>query len=105
MIRFLLRFLGLWVLAAAFICLVYDGTRSIAASTFVKTEVRDIWTAIDQNSLARLKPAIENHAAWLWNPVMQTFLYQPTWLVLGVVGSFLILFGRKKKPLIGYGRD
>ncbi len=102
MIRFLLRFLGLWILAAAFVCLVYDGTRSIAASDLVKTQLRDIWTAIDQNSLARLKPAIENHA---WNPVVQIVLDQPTWLVLGVIGAFLILLGRKKKPLIGYGRD
>jgi hypothetical protein len=102
MIRFLLRFLGLWILAAAFVSLVYDGMRSIAASSLIITQLRDMWTAIDQNSLTRLKPAIENHA---WNPVIQAILNQPTSVVLGVLGSFLILLGRKKKPLIGYGRD
>jgi len=29
----------------------------------------------------------------------------PTWLVLGVLGSILMLIGRQKKTLIGYGRD
>ena len=29
----------------------------------------------------------------------------PTWLVLAVLAAILILLGRKKKPLIGYGRD
>ena len=33
------------------------------------------------------------------------FWRAPTWLVLGIIGSILILLGRKKKPLIGYGRD
>jgi hypothetical protein len=105
MIRFLLRFLGLWILAAAFVWLVIDGTKSIAANALVRTQLRDTWTAIDHNSRARLKPAIEQHAEWLWNPVIQTILDQPTWLVLGVIGSVLVLLGRKKKPLIGYGRD
>jgi hypothetical protein len=42
---------------------------------------------------------------WLWDPVMQTLLEQPTWLVLGVLGAILVLLGRKKPRLIGYGRD
>jgi hypothetical protein len=37
--------------------------------------------------------------------MMHALLEQPTFLVLGIVGSLLILIGRKKKPLIGYGRD
>ncbi len=44
-------------------------------------------------------------AEWLWNPVIQTILEQPTWLVLGMIGAILIVLGRKRKPLIGYGRD
>jgi len=32
-------------------------------------------------------------------------LAQPAFLALGVVGTFLILLGRKKKPLIGYSRN
>ena len=102
--RFLLRFIGLWILAAGFIALIYDGTKSIASTAFVATQLKDAWATIDQTSLVRLRPWIEQHAHWLWNPV-QTILAQPTWLVLGVIGSLLILCGRRRKPLIGYGRD
>jgi hypothetical protein len=106
MIRFLLRFLGLWILAAAFLWLVIDGTKSIAGNALSFTQLGKTWYDLSPNSLQLLQPAIERHVAvWLWNPVIQTVLEQPTWLVLGVLGSVLILLGRKKKPLIGYGRD
>jgi hypothetical protein len=106
MIRFLLRFLGLWILAAAFVWLVIDGTKSIAGNAVFFTQLGKTWYELNPNSLQLLQPAIERHVAvWLWNPVIQTVLEQPTWLVLGVTGSILILLGRRKKPLIGYGRD
>ena len=106
MIRFLLRFAGLWILAAAFVWLIIDGTKSIAGNTIFVTKLGKTWYEISPNSLLLLQPAIERHVSqWLWNPVVQTVLEQPTWLVLGVLGSLLILLGRKKKPLIGYGRD
>src|SRR5436309_776903 len=107
MIRFVLRFLGLWIVAAAFIALVRDGTKVIAAANgLFFTALGKDWYDINPNSLQLIQPAIERHVAvWLWNPVIQTVLEQPTWLVLGVLGSILILLGRKKKPLIGYGRD
>jgi hypothetical protein len=106
MIRFLLRFLGLWILAAAFVWLVIDGTKSIAGNAIFVTKLGKTWYEISPNSLLLLQPAVERHISeWLWNPVLQTVLEQPTWLVLGLVGSVLILLGRKKKPLIGYCRD
>jgi len=106
MIRFLFRFAGLWILAAAFVWLVIDGTKSIAGNAIVVTKLASAWYEISPGSLLWLQPTIEHHASeWLWNSVVQTILEQPTWLVLGVIGSILTLVGRKKKPLIGYGRD
>lgn len=106
MIRFLLRFLGLWILAAAFIYLVYDGTKSIADHAVYVTAFGKAWSDIHQNSLLLLQPAIERHVAvWLWDPAMITVLEQPIWLVLGILGIILMLLGRKKKPLIGYARN
>ena len=42
---------------------------------------------------------------WLWDPVLQYFLAAPASLVLAILATLLMLLGRKKKPLIGYGRD
>jgi hypothetical protein len=107
MIRFIFRFVGLLGLAAGFIFLVYDGTRSIADQTLNLTSVGYIWSNIHQNSLLLLQPSIERYlSSWLWQGVIQPyFLEQPAALVLGVLGALLILLGRKKKPLIGYARD
>lgn len=106
MIRFALRFIGLWALAAAFVWLVIDGTRSIASNALSITNLGTAWSDISPGSLDALQPAIDRHMPeWLGSSVMHVLLQQPTFLVLGIAGSLLILLGRKKKPLIGYGRD
>lgn len=105
MIRFLFRFVGVLCLAAAFILVVYDGTKSIAGNHLYITSVRTLWELINAASLADLKPAIQGYAkGMLWDPVTVTFLAAPSWSVLGGLGILLILIGRKKKPLIGYAR-
>ncbi len=105
MIRFLLRTLGLLFLAAAFIFLVYDGTRSIAANLLVYSRVDEVWSMVHAASLQQLQPWIENRAPrWVWDPVVTTVLDAPALVVLGLVGAILILLGRRKKPPIGYGR-
>ena len=47
MIRFLLRFVGLLCLAAAFILVIYDGTKSIAGNAMSLTSVRALWELIN----------------------------------------------------------
>ena len=106
MIRFLFRFLGLWILAAGFVFFVYDGTKSIAGNAFYTTKLSETWNAVHSTSLQQLQPLIERHVGvWLWDPVVAAVLTAPTWLVFGVVGALLIVLGRKKKPLIGYARS
>ena len=105
MIRFLLRTLGLLFLAAAFIFLVYDGTRSIAANVLLYSKVDEIWSLVHQASLQQLQPLIEKNApTWVWDPVITTVLDAPATVVLAIVGAILILLGRRRKPLIGYAR-
>jgi hypothetical protein len=106
MIRFLLRFLGLLCLALAFILLVYDGTKSIADQKWLYiTTVNDLWVGTHQSSLDQLKPMIERLSVWLWDPVMVRILDAPAELVFAIIGTILILLGRKKRKLIGYARD
>ena len=42
---------------------------------------------------------------WIWSSVVKLALEQPAWLLFGIVGTILLLIGRKKAPLIGYARD
>lgn len=104
MIRFLFRFFGLWVLAAGFVFVVYDGTKSIAGNALYITKLGETWNAIHATSLEALRPMVERYAAWLWDPALQFVLTAPTWAVFAILGAVMILIGRKKKPLIGYAR-
>ena len=105
MIRFLLRSLGLWILAAGFVFFVYDGTKSIAGDHIYFTKVGDLWNALNSSSLLLLQPAVERHVAvWLWDPVILSVLTSPACLVFAILGAILMLLGRKKRPLIGYAR-
>jgi hypothetical protein len=107
MIRGLFRMIGLLMLAAGFIFLVYDGARSIADQTVRLTSLEQTWSDIHQTSLNALKPAIENSmlGTWSWAYVFNPVLQKPTWLVFGVVGLLLLLLFRPRKRLIGYARD
>ena len=106
MIRFVFRFVGLWILAAGFVALVRDGTKSIAANAVFITRLGEDWNNIHSASQDALKALVDRYAGpWLWDLTTFYLLGAPTWLVLGIVGSLLILIGRKKMPLIGYGRD
>lgn len=105
MIRFLFRTLGLLFLAAAFVFVVYDGTKSIAANALLYSKVDEIWSLVHAASLQQLQPFMEKNAPhWLWDPVVSTILGAPAVAAFGIVGIILILLGRRKEPPIGYGR-
>lgn len=106
MIRFLFRFLGLVLLAAAFILVIYDGTKSIAANNLYFTSVRTLWELVNAGSLAKLQPLIRPYAGgMLWDPGMVSLLAAPASGLLGFFGIVFMLLGRRKKPLIGYARS
>ncbi len=109
MIRFLFRFLGLICLAAAFILVVYDGTKSIAANHLYFTSVQALWQLVNAASLQgfmqNTKPLVVPYAGgMLWDPGVLGILAAPAWSLLGIFGILFMLLGRRKKPLIGYAR-
>jgi len=105
MFRFLLRFLGLCLLATAFVFFVYDGTKSIANQQFVYVRVNELWADIDQHSLNVVQDWFRQKALWAWDPYVQTIFELPTWAVLAILSIILVILGRKKRKLIGYARD
>jgi hypothetical protein len=106
MIRFVFRFFGLWVLAAGFVALVRDGTKSIAGNAIFITRLGEDWNNLHAASQDALNVLVNRYAGpAAWELATLYLLAAPTWLVLGIIGSLFMLIGRKKKPLIGYGRD
>jgi hypothetical protein len=106
MIRFLCRFVGLLLLALAFIFVVYDGIRSISDGDLLLTKVSYVWNSIHDGSLQALQAKVERFAGpEVWKGINLVVLDQPASAVFCVLGVLLILLGRKKKPLIGYARD
>jgi hypothetical protein len=105
MIKFLFRFVGLCLLATAFVLFVYDGTKSIANHDLLYTRLDDVWAIIDQNSLNAVQVWLKLKLSWAWEPYLQRGFDLPAWVVVGVIATVLILLGRKRKPLIGYARD
>jgi hypothetical protein len=106
MIRFFLRFVGLLLLALAFIFLVYDGIRSMTDGNILLTRTSEVWNMVHDRSLVSFQTLIESRAGPdIWKAVISPILEQPASAVSCVLGVILIVIGRKKKPLIGYARD
>jgi hypothetical protein len=105
MIRSLLRLLGVVLLAAGFILVMYDGARSIADSRIYIYKLGQLWTDIHAASLQSAQARVQDSLpSVVWDPLITTVLDQPAWLIFGIIGTALILLGRKRKPLIGYAR-
>jgi hypothetical protein len=105
MIRFLFRSIGFFALAAAFLLVIYDGTKSIAGNAVFVTSVRALWETINATSLQSLRPLIQTRLGpWAWDPAFVAFLNAPSWAILGGLGVIFILMGRRRRPLIGYAR-
>ena len=105
MIRFVLRFIGLLLLALAFIFVVYDGMKSIADRTFYATALSQFWIEVHASSLQAAQKSVESVSGTLWDLAIAPIIAQPAAAVFAVLGAILIVLGRKKKPLIGYARD
>ena len=103
MIRLVVRFVGLLVLAVALGWLTYDGIRSMVGDT-AYTSIGSIWENIPQSVCAALQSTVERLTD-VWHEVVQPyFLKQPVWLALAVIGAILFLVGRKKKPPLERGQ-
>lgn len=94
MIRFLVRLVGLWLVALALVALVVDGTSSIAAMRWVFTPLGKYWFDLDAASLGLAQAAVQRHVApALWDPVIQTLLLAPVWAIAGPLGFLLLWLG------------
>jgi hypothetical protein len=102
MIRFVIRLVALLALAAGFAVFVIDGTRSIAANSFVVTAFGETCATLFPKQFSALQPMAERLNTHLWDPVLRDCFALPTWLVLIVFGTILFWLARRRRPKIGY---
>jgi hypothetical protein len=102
MIKFLARFVGLWLIAGALVALVVDATKSIAASSLTVTPLGLAWYSISPLSLMTVQEFVQRRIEiyighWLWDPLIQWILTMPTWAVLGVLGVLFTYLGQRRR--------
>ena len=102
MVRFLLRALGLLLMAAGFVGLVIDATRSIANGAVSFMPLGDLALLLFPRNFATLEPAARGLHPALWDPVLLNVFLVPA-AVLGVVlGALFLWLGQKPAEPIGY---
>jgi len=103
MIRFLVRVIGLLLVAAGFVGVVVDGTRSIANQEIVFAPLGEILFQLFPGSFPMLEPAITRHVSpVLWDPVLLTILLWPASIVAFVLGAILLWLSQKPAEPVGY---
>ena len=99
MLRFLARFLGFWLVAAALVTAVVDGAKSIAASALVATPLAESWATIVAmaSSGDAAAPGAAEAASGPLDIALAWLFAAPTLLVLAVPGVALLVIGAKRR--------
>jgi hypothetical protein len=105
MFRFLVRLLGLLLVAAGFVGFVIDGTRSIANGEVTFTPIGEVGFTLFPKSFPLLEPAVTRIHPALWDPVVVNLLVLPASLTGFVLGLLFLWLGRRRPEPIGYRAD
>lgn len=98
--RFLLRTISLLVLVLAVIAGVIDAIKSVAASRVELTPLGQIWFELSPDTLNLVQALVQRYLhPYIWDPVIQWILLQPTWAVLLVISLlFYMIAWRRPRP-------
>ncbi len=103
MLRVIVRFIGLMLLAAGFAALVIDGARSIASNAIVLTSLGEMFAQGLPKTFPTWQAAIDRKfGAWAWDPFMTTLLALPNWLAAAILGGLLFVLTRRRRVQIGH---
>lgn len=97
MLRMLIRFLGLILLAGGFAALIVDGTRSLAGGELRVTPLSKSAHDLFPLKMQALQLTIEQHVPHLWDPVIATLLLAPLSLTLTGLGALFIALSQKSR--------
>ena len=104
MLRLLTRFFAQLLLAAAFIALIVDGTRSIAGGQLAVTSLQTGFSEVFPSFYAGLRTAVSARAPWLWEPVLTGLMMLPVSLSLAGLAALFILISAKREASRRYWR-
>jgi hypothetical protein len=103
MVRFLVRVVGLLLVAAGFVGLVIDATRSIANSRASFTPLGDLAAMVFPGSYPLIEPGVTRHVhPFLWDPVLLNLFLLPASVIGFALGALLLWLGHKPAEPIGY---
>lgn len=94
MLRFFARLIGYWLMAGGVVLAVVDGTRSLAASALVLTDLAAAWSALSLASMRTAEQALAG-LPWLWDPLILAGLRLPAALALFLAGIALVALGTR----------
>jgi hypothetical protein len=97
MLHFIVRSLGLWLIAAFVVGVVVDGMRTIAASRLVLTSTGQFWALMSPGTLAAAQGSVRRLSPHLWDSVVAPALQAPAWSVFLIVGILLLVIGTRRK--------
>ena len=96
MLRWVVRALGLLLLASAFAAAVMDGARSLADQQVALTSMGAALGRMFPAKMAVLPALVGKLHPWLWDPVVLSILYVPAFLDLAVLGLVVMAFSRRR---------
>jgi hypothetical protein len=102
-LKFLARSLGLVLVAAGFIGLVIDGTRSIVNGAISFISIGGLMGTLMPGGVTSLENRVaERPYGWLWDPVIVPVLQLPASLSAFLLGVILLWLGQRSVEPIGY---
>ncbi|MEP2945212.1 MAG: hypothetical protein ABJN11_00760 [Lentilitoribacter sp.] len=98
--RFISRIFSLIFLAIAIIAAVVDALESVGSGALKLTPLGQTWSGFNAQSLASAEAlVVENLGGFLWDPIMEWILIQPTIAVfLALSFVFYTLSYKRKRP-------
>lgn len=101
MLRLLLRFVSLCLLAAAFITFIIDAKRSYAAAMLSFTSLNEFFTLYAPDKWALAQDFIDRHTRPMHTMIAE-LLRSPVWLSFAVAGALFAWLGKKPARKFGF---
>ncbi len=95
--KFIFRLLSMLALIIAVIAAISDMVQSLAASHVAITPLGATWYALDPISLTTAQAAVQRYLfPFIWDPMIQWVLLQPTFAVFLVLSLLFYLAGYRR---------